>query len=320
MSILSKPNGKKEIQFSPFRNSTPTQLPCGQCIGCRLERSRQWAMRGTHEKQFHKESMFLTLTINPENMLKRGHKGLVKRDLQLFMKRLRKHAWTTERKKIRFIACGEYGPSKGRAHYHAIIYGYEFKDQKFWKHSKPNKFVSLTSKFPLFRSAELEKLWTMGFSTIGEVSFDTVAYVARYILKKVNGEKANKEYTYVDKETGEEYQKEYIVMSRRPGIGKTWLDKYESDLYPKDFVHIKGKKMRPPRYYDKLLEQSKPEMFKEIKAKRIKSAIEKENEDFKKPLDQKAPTLETQEFVRTMNQKNQTRSYEDETQDFHNIR
>ena len=246
-------------------------------------------------------------------MKKRGHDSLDKRDLQLFMKKLRHHAWNSAKKKIRFIACGEYGPTKGRPHYHVIVYGYEFQDLKLWKYSKPNKFVSLTTKFPLYRSAELEKLWTMGFSSIGEASFETIGYVARYILKKVNGEKAEKEHTYVDKETGLIKDKEWITMSRKPGIGRLWLETYQSDMYPKDYVTVKGKEMRPPKYYDKILEQTNPQMYKEIKERRKQKIIEKEIEDFKKPIDERAPSLDTQLFVREQNQKNQTRSYEDET-------
>lgn len=269
-------------------------------------------MRGIHEKKFHKDSMFLTLTINPENMTQRGHDGLAKRELQLFMKRLRKYIKKTENCNIRFLACGEYGPSKGRPHYHAIIFGYEFKDKKFWKFSRPNKFVSLSTKFPLYRSEKLEELWTMGYSSIGEASFETIGYVARYILKKTNGKKAELEHTYVNKETGEIKEKEYIVMSRRPGIGKWWLEQYETDIYPKDYVTIRGKKMRPPRYYDKILEETKPEIYKTVKTRRKQQMLKKEIEDFRKPIDERAPTLQTQEFVREQNQKNQTRSYEDE--------
>ena len=244
-------------------------------------------------------------------MEKRGHTNLDKREIQLFMKRLRKKYG----KGIRYYHCGEYGPKLGRAHYHILIFGHDFKDKKFWKYSKPNKFVAISKKFPLYTSEELNSLWvmdgkSMGYSSIGEVSFDTAAYVARYILKKQNGKKGDEHYT--NKETGEITEKEYTTMSRRPGIGKGWLEKYESDMYPKDYITIKGKKMRPPRYYDKQIEISKPEMYKEIKEKRKDQINKKILEDWKKPVDERAPSLETQEYVRTQNQKNQTRSYEDE--------
>lgn len=320
-SIEKTSNGKHTFVINPRNANTayPMTVPCGYCIGCRLERSRQWAMRCLHESKLHDKNCFLTLTINPKNMNQRGHESLDKRDIQLFMKKLKSHVRRNEGKKaarnIRFYHCGEYGPSKGRAHYHVLLFGYDFKDKKFWKHSKPNKFISITSKFPLYRSAELEKIWKMGFSSIGEVTFETAAYVSRYLLKKQYGKNALEHYNEINYETGEitkEWQPEYTTMSRRPGIGKGWLDKYLDDVYPKDFVTVKGRSMRPPRYYDKIIESTNPKMFQKIKGRRKRKALKAQIEDRKKPLNERAPCLQMQERARTLNQKNQTRSYEDE--------
>src|SRR3954449_8205389 len=87
-------------------------LPCGQCIGCRLERSRQWAMRCVHENKMHPRSSFVTLTYDDKNIPPAG--SLSKRDFQLFMKRLRK----SQSNPLRFFACGEYGETTHRPHYH----------------------------------------------------------------------------------------------------------------------------------------------------------------------------------------------------------
>lgn len=158
------------------------QVPCGQCVGCRLERSRQWAIRCMHEAQMHKQNCFITLTYDDKH-LPEDH-GLHYKHFQDFMKRLRKKYGAG----IRFYMCGEYGEQLGRPHFHACIFGMDFADKKLWK--------TTGSKSKLYRSAELEKLWTFGFSSVGDVNFESAAYVARYIMKKVTGEAATEHYRF----------------------------------------------------------------------------------------------------------------------------
>lgn len=213
----------------------PRTVPCGQCVGCRLERSRQWAVRCHHEASLHEENCFVTLTYNPENEPEYG--SLKLRDLQLFMKKLRKKY----SRKIRFYACGEYGPKLQRPHYHLIIFNHDFADKTLWQENNGEK---------LYRSKELEKIWTYGFSSVGSVTFNSAAYVARYIMKKQNGVQAVLHY-------GNRIP-EFTVMSRRPGIGANWLKKFASDVYPDDFVIINGKRVRPPRFYDQNFELIEP--------------------------------------------------------------
>jgi len=165
------------------------------------------------------------------------------------MKRLRKKVG----KSIRFFHCGEYGDDNKRPHYHAIIFGFDFEDKKLWGHNKQGD--------PLYRSAILETLWTFGFSTIGDVTFESAAYVARYIMKKITGPDAEdhykRKYEHIDPYTGEIYKivfdntPEYTTMSRRPGIASGWLEKFPNDPYPSDFIVMRGKKMRPPGFYDR---------------------------------------------------------------------
>lgn len=237
----------------------PVTLPCGQCVGCRLERSRQWAMRCYHEASLFEHNCFITLTFNsqhlPEDM------SLDVRDWQLFMKKLRKKYGSG----IRFFHCGEYGSHKGRPHYHACLFNFDFPDKKLWQ---------IKNGYPLYRSPSLEELWPYGYSTIGEVTFESAAYVARYIMKKITGEAAEEHYQYVDPETGEIFDRkpEYTTMSRRPGIGKKWFEQFASDVYPSDFVVVNGKKLKPPKYYDGLFEVEDPDAFNKIKGERRKSA------------------------------------------------
>jgi len=163
-------------------HSIQVSLPCGQCVGCRLERSRQWAVRCVHESQLHKENCFITLTYAPEHLPQNS--SLDYRDFQLFMKRLRKRFTG---KSIRFYMCGEYGENFGRPHFHACIFGHNFDDLKLWK---------TQNDVPLFRSKTLEELWPFGHSSVGTVTFESAAYVARYIMKKVTGDAAAEHYTF----------------------------------------------------------------------------------------------------------------------------
>lgn len=242
-------------------------VPCGQCIGCRLERSRQWAVRCVHEAQLHEHSCFITLTYDDEHLPVVGDGGkvkdrpstLVKDDFQRFMKRLRKAISPT---KIRFFHSGEYGEKGSRAHYHAIIFGYDFPDKYLFKSS---------GKVKVYRSPLLESLWTDGYSSVGDCTFETAAYVARYVLKKVNGERKSAHY-------GDRLP-EYTTMSRRPGIAAGWYDRYaKTDVYPSDEIVIRSRKMKPPRFYDERLKLENKEMFNYIKSCRREMAILHEDE------------------------------------------
>ena len=146
--------------------------------------------------------------------------------------------------------CGEYGEKYSRPHYHACIFGFDFPDKELWKNEKGVR---------LYRSKSLEILWEYGYSSIGEVNFETAAYVARYVRKKLNNKL---DFVYEGK------QKEFALMSRRPGLGRAWYEKYKGDCYPKDFVTHKGKKLKPPRYYDYLYDIEKPEEMEVIKSNR----------------------------------------------------
>lgn len=176
---------KLVFSYNAKRCNGPTpdlQVPCGQCVGCRLERSRQWAVRCVHESQMHKENCFITLTYAPEHLP--ADQSLHYRDFQLFMKRLRKRF---SGKVIRFYMCGEYGENFGRPHFHACLFGHNFDDLTLWK---------VQNKQKLYRSKTLEELWPFGHSSVGTVTFESAAYVARYIMKKVTGEAAELHYTF----------------------------------------------------------------------------------------------------------------------------
>lgn len=217
-------------------------LPCSRCDYCLLQRSRDWALRLVHEKQSHEKSCFITLTYAPEHLPEGG--TLVKRDFQLFMKRFRKEFGDG----IRFYHCGEYGSEHFRPHYHAIIFGVCFEDAVF--HSKKRGVVLNTSP-------TLQRLWPFGHSTVGNVTVESCAYVARYCMKKMHRQ--------ADLKRGVE--PEYSTMSLKPAIGHDWYTKYKDDC-SKDFLTHLGKMYRVPRYYSRLYEHDYPEQYAQIKERR----------------------------------------------------
>lgn len=244
------------------------EIPCGHCIGCRLKYSSDWATRCMLELNYHDKASFITLTYDDEHLPIPNQiintdgvvsdspiHPLVKRDLQLFFKRLRK---TFSEDKIRYFACGEYGSTSMRPHYHIILYGVDFSDdRKIFKTSKNGDFY--------YTSETLSTLWKNGFHLITDVTYDTCAYTARYVTKKLNGPAADV-YTYFN------FPREFSVMSRRPGIGRQYYDDHSTDIYRNQEIFIStekgGKKLLPPRYYDKLYDIDYPEKMSEIKEKR----------------------------------------------------
>lgn len=243
----------------------------------------------------HEDNCFITLTYNDQHLPPDG--TLDHRVFQKFMKRLRKKY----PHKIRYYMCGEYGENFGRPHYHACLFNHDFKDKTPW--SERDGVI-------LYRSKELEKLWSdengepMGFATVGGVTFQSAAYVARYIMKKISGDLADDHYQKIDAVTGEitKCVPEYTNMSLKPGIGACWLDQYQADVYPHDFVVINGKKVRPPRAYDRTWELLYPEEMALIKARRRRLAGEhsSNNSDSRLRVREKVQEAKVKQLKRTL--------------------
>lgn len=251
-------SGKREIVFSSgqAQSCLSLALPCGTCVGCRLERARQWAMRCMDEASLYKDNSFVTLTFNDENLpMNRSVDVSV---FQKFMKRLRKALGGKH--VVRYFHCGEYGPLHGRPHYHALLFNVGFPDRVYLKTTDAGEKV-YTSEF-------LSSIWSLGgkslgYCSVGDVTFGSAAYVARYHLKKVGSVVSDNHY--LRKDTGEMLPPEYVTMSRRPGLASGWFAKYSSDVYPRDVRVIKGLDTLPAKYYDSLYEKSNPEGYKKIK-------------------------------------------------------
>ncbi|QCQ84715.1 replication initiator protein [Blackfly microvirus SF02] len=225
----------------PPRNAltrVPLSIPCGGCQGCRLEKSRQWAMRCMHEARMSSVSSFVTLTYDNDHLPPGG--SLSPTALRYFMGKLRKKREAG----VRFYGCGEYGEVNMRPHYHVLLFNCDFPDKKFHSRNGRNE--------PLYTSDELRVLWPFGFNLIGAVTYESAAYVARYVMKKVNGKKADDHYAVYDA-NGQIFDRypEFARMSRMPGVGAGYYEKYGGEVRAHDTIIVNGKEVKPPRYYDK---------------------------------------------------------------------
>ena len=248
-------------------------LPCGQCAGCRLSKSGQWATRLMHEAAYYEErygiySTFITLTYDDDHLPYGG--TLLKEDVQKFLKRLR---WNVAPHKLRYYVSGEYGstcpdhelencPKCGpiqRPHYHGIILGYSFPD----KQVIGSRDGELVYESDLLADSWSDSSGPIGSHEIGSCTFESCAYVARYIMKKITGEPAHEHYKrYLPlSDVWTDVEPEFSMMSTGrktgEGIGGPWLMKYMDDVYPSDEVPVPGRGVSgtPPRYYDKMYEK-----------------------------------------------------------------
>lgn len=273
------------ITFRKESGIESMEVACGQCLGCRLDYAKMWAIRIVHESEMHADdhgNSFVTLTYrDPEECTEEQYNegyyvpndwSLNKKHFQDFMKRLRFHYG----QKIRFFHCGEYGNrckhgldldvvscplcNVGRPHYHACLFNVTFDDLESYG-TAPDGSLRYTSP-------KLESIWKYGFVDVGEVNYQTANYVARYILKKVNGAKSADHYLSCDMDGEITFlDREYVTMSRRPGIGKDWYEKYKDDVFPSDEVPVPGcgvyKKV--PRYYEEIFKCTDVLSYEEIK-------------------------------------------------------
>ena len=227
--------------LSPFRVEKKSGLivyaPCGQCIACRLNYGKLWSIRMMEELKNHDKACFATLTYDEEHVPEDGQ--LSKRELQLFWKRLRKE------RSVRYFCCGEHGDRFGRPHYHAIIYGVSPEE------------VDL-----------VQKHWPNGHVKLGFVTEDSCAYVAKYMTKKLNGRALREKL-----EEDPDYQNEFVLMSRRPGIGAELSPAMVQYLQSNGIYYRKGVKTGLPRYWKEKfnidVSRGKKHLINEVNASKI---------------------------------------------------
>lgn len=241
--------------YEPEEFSIPGCKP--KCVGCVEEYSRAWAVRAWHEASLSEANAFVTLTYSEEFV----PSGLIHRDFQLFIKRLRKYLseGVGQAQRVRYLMCGEYGSVNDRPHFHVLIFGFDFPDRVLW---------SERSGVKLYRSELLDKLWMKGFASVGDLTFESASYVARYTGKKA----ANVDRDYGDR------RPEYAKMSLKPGIGADWFLAFKDSVYPHDYVVMRGgRKCKPPRYYDKKLMLTDPDLLSKLKAVRKDTAVKSQD-------------------------------------------
>lgn len=214
------------------------QLPCGKCIGCIKDYRNSWAVRILLEASLYEKNSFITLTYSSDFLPVDNTPSRL--EIVKFFKRLRKEIKTP----IRYFYCGEKGDMSGRAHYHAIIFGYDFPDKVL--HGKTNKGSNI------YTSDILQKCWKFGLSSVGEVEPGSACYVAQYSNKK--------------KLTGVN-DGSFVGMSRRPGLG---ADTFSLKWFRSDTIYCALGEASIPRFFHKLLEGLKPEFYNEWKLARKK--------------------------------------------------
>lgn len=246
------------------------ELPCGQCIGCRMDKAADWRMRCVLEAKMYEHNQFITLTYadehtemykhwNPVIDTKTGEYTLIstlyKPDAVKFMKDLRRYyKYHFNHDGIRFYHSSEYGENTERGHFHFIVFNLPVPDLEPY-------FINHEGQ-QVYQSAILTKIWGKGRVTVGEVTYQSAAYVARYIMKKQTGDQSNTNRT-----------PEFTNMSRNPGIGQPWYETHKDQIYKNDEVIIRarlGKAIRkkPSKYFDRLYDQTEPDRLEEVKKQR----------------------------------------------------
>lgn len=304
-TVFSSDRLEDYLKNHPLGRYRYDQIPCGRCIGCRLDKSRDWANRGYLEASMYPDkNWFVTLTYDdkflttPESITTTNDityteldelewKGtLVPAELKQFMKNFRqimKREYNQDG--IRFMACGEYGEEGRRPHYHLIIFNADLPSETFY--APHVNFQKNTS----WKNTIIERAWgrddkkhkeAKGICDISEANWNNIAYTARYITKKQYGKEAEDFYAA----QGEEI--EFFRTSNGGGIkdpknnpggiGKPYYDLHKEEIYKIDKILIRNKKgshwVTPPKYFDDLYERECPEAFEEIKKRRRKKAAE----------------------------------------------
>lgn len=243
-----------------YQYAQQIDVPCRKCLGCRLDYARGWAQRIMLEVESSQNCYFVTFTIDDEHM--NDDFSLRKKEFSDFLKNLRQAVYRCYGvRDVRFFMCGEYGRKNLRPHYHVIFFNLPLDDLLPFQYGKD----------VYYRSAFLEKYWKQGFVVVGDVTFNSAGYVARYTMKKAKGFKAS-----------DGCEPEFTNMSRRPGIGRVWFENHYLELYDRDGVYMKssGKVslVRPASYFDKLMKDIDPDKLSDVKLNRRFYALQALND------------------------------------------
>ena len=283
-------NGKLPLVFNRSEAVNPEhvlKLPCNACLGCRRDRQAQWALRAYHEGKMHDRKCALTLTYDDDHLP--SDWSVHVEHLQAFNHRLRKHLERNHGVRMRLAACGEYGKKHCRPHYHELLYGFDFADDRRLERES-------RGGTPLYSSPALSKLWGQGDALIGKADYAACAYVMGYCVEKYNRDlrepyDAERHAPSIDADgrkvipvrrrllvhpvTGQELlvSPEFFVTSRRPGLGATWFEKFKGDAFPSDFLIVDGKRVSVPSFYFRRLQaEAEAEALRISRSRKLKAA------------------------------------------------
>lgn len=271
LKAYQNPEGGRPIfGYQGVREGLPEmQLPCGKCSECVKDYYTAWATRGFRELVQWESSVFITLTYDNENLP--GDYSLKKKDVQDFIKRVKKHFKSNKENPVRQIYCGEYGKKTLRPHYHVILFNVDFTDKQ--KH-----YVSDGGK-QVFTSETLSRLWGKGNCDFGYAEPESIAYLFKYVLKKKTRKEKEKPLYHEHDGCIYECEHEFIEASRNPGIGACARD---SSSIRKGFLVTNGVKSKLPKYYLEYLKKTDLPKFLEIQDKRATFALERPKESAKR--------------------------------------
>lgn len=240
------------LQFREKADHREIEIPCGQCIGCRVQRQQMWAFRCLAEASQHRDNWFATLTYRPEDLPVQG--SLCHRHWQLFAKRVRRSLGS-----FRYLMCGEYGEQNLRPHYHALLFGLSVPDAHHF---------GVRRGYPIFRSERLTKLWGLGHVELGTVTAESARYCATYVLKDARPPEV------LDEFTGELVQltRPYGRMSLRPGLGDAWIRRYYPEVFAHGVCYANDKQFVIPKRFKHILEDIDPQAFEQLKCTAIAKA------------------------------------------------
>jgi len=241
------------VQFRELRDHREIQIPCGQCIGCRINRQQMWAFRCLAEASLHRDNLFATFTYAPENLPPQGE--LRHRDWQLFAKRVRRRLGP-----FRYLMCGEYGEQTQRPHYHALLFGLSVPDLD--RHG-------VRAGYPVFRSHLLSELWGQGLCEFGTVTPQSARYCAGYVLKDCRTPER------LNPETGElvPLTPPYGRMSLKPGLGDAWIRRYYPEVFTHGACYAQDSRFRIPDRFKSILDDIDSDAFADLQERSVEKAL-----------------------------------------------
>lgn len=292
-AFLDRNTGEILLKYHPGRDLADTFLPCGHCEHCCRRKAGESALRFQHELHLpvsrrkgpggeavweplaSREGQFLTLTYRDE-CLPRSDAEWHRHNV-LFLKGVRERAERVHGAKLRTLGCRERGDSFGRPHSHFVLVGHAFEVTREW--------VGVgDSRKPVLRCPELEALWPYGHVGVGELTDESIGYVARYTMKKVGGSSAGVEWIergrrkvraswYVLPDGARVLLAVADAVGRSQGLGRGWFDRFGEQAIEQGAVIVRGGARVPlPDYYLKQGRRKFPQVFEETKAARAEAA------------------------------------------------